>query len=71
MKKAMAIKVRGERESWMFHFQGDPKHLREWQADGLDVVEIQNTIPEWVASLGLTRVWCFAQDVFHFRNPFN
>jgi hypothetical protein len=36
----------------------------------LEVHDVINTIPVWVAGLGMTRVWCFAQDLFNFKNPF-
>lgn len=48
---------------------GDPKYIPEWEADGLEVWEVCNVVPLWVASLGLTRAWCFAQDIFNFKNP--
>jgi hypothetical protein len=69
-KKLMIANVRGKQSTWGFSFYGDPKHIEEWRADGLDVIEIANVIPEWIAELGLTRAWCFAQDVFNFRSPF-
>jgi hypothetical protein len=34
------------------------------------VYGIVNTIPEWIAGLGLVRFWCFFQDIFNFKNPF-
>ena len=46
---------------------GDPKHLPDWRADGVEVYEIENVIPWWAARF--PRAWCFAQDVFNFRNP--
>lgn len=68
-KKTLAINIRGRRKSWSFKFQGDPKYLAEWREDGLEIDEVYNTIPEWAVNAGLLRVWCFVQDVFHFRNP--
>lgn len=67
--KRLMITVRGDRSKWSFQFMGDPQYIEEWRADGLEVHEVCNVIPEWAASLGLARAWCFAQDVFNFKNP--
>lgn len=64
MKRLMSIEVRGRDHSWGFLFEGDPAHLEDWRADGLEVYEVCNVIPEWVVSLGLTRPWCWAQNVW-------
>jgi len=36
---------------------------------GIDVGLILNRVPVWAVDAGLTRVWCFAQDLFNFRTP--
>ena len=69
-KKKMSITVRGHKNSYSFDFMGDPAHLDQWREDGLEVYEIHNTVPEWVADIGLIRAWCFMQDLFNFKNPF-
>lgn len=69
-KVLMSLVVRGRTKDWSFNFMGERKHLKDWREDGLDVVELENTIPEWVAELGLTKVWCFFQDIYNFKNPF-
>lgn len=69
-KKLMSLSVRGEQKTWSFNFYADPRHLPDWESDGLEVHLVENSIPEWVVSLGLTRTWCFLQDVFNFKNPF-
>lgn len=69
-KKLMSVEVRGNDRQWGFQFYGDPKYLNEWRADGLEIYEIENTIPTWVVDLGMTRAWCFCQDIFNFKNPF-
>lgn len=68
--KRMAIEVSGSERRWLFTFDGDPKHLDEWRADGLEIIVIENTVPAWVATIGLAGPWCFLQDIFNFRNPF-
>ena len=71
-KKLISIDVRGKNHTWGFAFYGDPKNIAEWQADGLEVYEIENVIPEWVAGLGVfgIRIWCLLQDLWNLRNPF-
>ena len=65
--KRMSVVVRGDRKTWGFTFLGDPAHLQEWRADGLDVCVIENSIPEWAVRFGLTRLYCFVQDVLNFK----
>jgi hypothetical protein len=68
-KKLMTINVRGKRKRWGFQFYGDPKHLSAWRADGLQIDEVVNTIPNRIADLGLVRAWCCIQDLVNFRKP--
>lgn len=68
-KKLMSVTVKGENKIWSFNIHEDPQFLIEWRADGLDIVEIENTIPEWVPG-GFVNAWCFLQDIFNFKNPF-
>lgn len=67
MKKLLSLEVRGAEKDWSFEFYGDPKYLEDWREDGLEINEVMNTIPEWVADLGLTKIWCFFQDLFNFK----
>ncbi len=69
MSKLMSVEVRGREKKWCFSFYGDPAYLEVWRSDGLEVHVIENTIPAWVASLGMARAWCFMQDLFNFKNP--
>ena len=42
-----------------------------WRDQGLEVRETLNSIPAWWVDAGFSvRLWCFCQDVFHFKNPF-
>lgn len=68
-EKLICIVVKGNRRTWGFRFKGDPKHLPEWRADGLDVYIPENSIPMWVVRAGLIHPWCFLQDLFNFKNP--
>jgi hypothetical protein len=66
MKQTLSITVKGKHKTWSFNFPGDPKYLAEWEADGLEVYEVMNTIPLWAQRLGLTHVWCMVQDAWRF-----
>lgn len=66
MKRMMVIEVRGKTKLWSFHTKVDPQYLAEWEADGLQIFILENSIPEWVVDLGLLRVWCRAQDAWNF-----
>jgi len=68
-KKLHILEVRGKSHSWIFPVYVDPQYLDDWREDGLEINVVENTVPEWVASLGLSHVWCFIQDLFHFKNP--
>lgn len=64
MNEPMSIEVRGKRKRWVFHFKGDPRHLADWRADGLQVSPVANVIPEWIVDLGLLHPWCWLQDLW-------
>lgn len=70
MKETLIITVKGKKHSWSFTTYGDPKYIPEWRSDGLEVYIVENTVPSWVAVLGMARPWCFVQDIINFRNPF-
>lgn len=57
-----AVTIRGRQHEWQIPCpDASVEALRE---DGFEVVEVVNTIPEWVVSLGLTRSWCALQDLW-------
>lgn len=66
-KKLLSVTVRGKQSEWIFNFQGDPRHLDDWRADGLEVYQIENTIPTWVADFGIVRPWCALQNFINFK----
>ena len=65
----MSVEVRGKSKTWCFNFYGDTRHLDEWRLDGLEVHVVENSIPAWVVGIGMTKPWCFLQDIFNFKNP--
>jgi hypothetical protein len=64
MKTTCSITVRGKDHEWSFSFKANPEHIEAWRADGLDVAVVLYRIPYWAHQMGLTRVWCRAQDVW-------
>lgn len=68
-RKLLSIEVAGCQKRWSFQFYGDPRHLEDWLADGLDVAQVVNTIPGWLPSWVPVRWWCAAQDLFNFKRP--
>lgn len=65
MKRTLSITVRGKSGAqYGFYFKGDPKRIKEWVEDGLDVVEIGATVPLWVMQCGLGWPWFAAQRVW-------
>ncbi len=70
-KKLYSLTIRGREKTWTFDTYVEPKYVDEWRADGIEIDEVCNVIPVWVADLGLTRAWCFFQDLFYFKNPFS
>lgn len=68
--KMLSITVQGKRCKWTFEFMGDPKYLDEWRADGLDIDEVCNIIPEWMPG-SLIKPFYYLQDLFNFKNPWS
>lgn len=70
MKKLHTLTVI-DRQGIEFCFQVnvDPKYVPEWQARGIEIYPLHNVIPEWVVNIGMTKPWCFMQDIFNFKNP--
>lgn len=66
-KKLMHLKhIAPDGKSFHFEVLEDPKYLPEWQARGIDIQLICNTVPTWVPR-GWVRPWCVAQDIFNFQ----
>ena len=38
--------------------------MADWRADGLEIDEIVNVIPEWAVAAGLLRPWVQVQDAW-------
>lgn len=70
-KKLYGLTIRGNQRIWLFDVYVDSRYVEEWRMDGIDIDDICNTIPVWIVNLGLTKAWCFLQDCFYFKNPFD
>jgi hypothetical protein len=64
MNQTLSVTVKGKRHTWAFNFKGDPQYIAEWTADGLEVVEVVNSVPAWAVRLGLLRSWVRVQDAW-------
>lgn len=69
-RKLMTLEVRGKDHRWCFDVYADPQYLAEWQADGVQIFLVENTIPAWMPAWAL-RPWCVLQDLFNFKNPWS
>ena len=69
MKKLYAITIKGTYKTWSLNVWAEPEWVEDWRTDGLEVYEIVYSIPDWIVSLGLMRIWIFCSDIFNFRNP--
>jgi hypothetical protein len=64
MKKVLGITIQRKTKQWNFETVGDEKHIEEWRADGVQIDEVVNKIPEWIVIAGMSRIWCFFQNLF-------
>lgn len=62
MKEYYGIIVNGNNKKWGFDLYIDPKYVNDWIEDGIEIYKIENTIPEIINNMGLTRLWCWLQD---------
>lgn len=68
--KRVTIDIRGKASLWAVESLATTEEIAAMRADGLEVHELVNSGPEWIADLGLTRPWCILQDIWNFKNPF-
>lgn len=54
--------IRGRQHEWSVYVaEASVEDMRE---DGIEVLEIVNTIPAWVVDAGFARIWCLMQDIW-------
>lgn len=61
--------IRGKSDEWLVIGEMTRDQIDAMRADGIEIDEVANTVPDWAASCGLCPIWFFAQDVWNFRNP--
>lgn len=64
------IEIRGKKSAWGVCWQASKSQIDAMREDGIEVGIVENIVPAWVADMGMTRPWCFFQDLWHFKNPF-
>lgn len=63
------IHVNGKTSLWGVDWHASQEQIDAMRADGVEVFILENVIPSWVVDSGLTRTWCFFQDIWNFKNP--
>jgi hypothetical protein len=54
--------IRGREYEW--RAEVSEASVDDMRADGIEVQEISNTIPDWAVDAGFGRFWIFVQDVW-------
>ena len=67
----VALEIRGREKQWAVTADMSREQIAAMWEDGVDVGIIMNSGPGWVIDLGLWRPWCFLQDLWNLKNPFN
>ena len=61
------LDIRGREKTWAITTNLPEQQIIDMQADGVDVGRLIYSIPAGIPIP--TRVWCFLQDIWNFRNP--
>ncbi len=64
MTRTYIIEHHGRTRIWALIVYRTEEAAADMRADGIELHEVTNTVPFWVAELGLARLWCFAQDIW-------
>ena len=70
MRRTYLYFIRGNQHEWALNVELTEDAARDMRADEIELGEVFYSIPDWIVYAGLSRVWMFCADVFHFRNPF-
>lgn len=65
MIRTYIIEHHGNTHTWALLIRRTEEAAADMRADGIELHEMTNTVPFWVAELGLARLWCFAQDIWN------
>jgi hypothetical protein len=70
MKRICSVTVKDKNgHPYSYETLLDTKYLPGLKDAGIDIYELENTIPVWINNLGLTKPWVFIQDLLNFKNP--
>lgn len=65
-----SIEIKGKNKSYAINWYTTDKEIETMREDGIEVYTIENVIPGWIVSSGLTSPFIFFQDIWNFKNPF-
>jgi hypothetical protein len=60
-KKLFAIYVKGKHHTCRFEFIADEALWTMWENEGFDVHKVLGSTPDWVANVGLDKIWYWLQ----------
>lgn len=69
MPQAILI-IHGRRHHWGITTPLPQATIDAMIEDGIEIDILENTVPFWINEAGLTRPWCFFQDIWNLKNPF-
>ena len=55
-------RIRGHDHEWSATV--NEASVADMRADGIEIFEVANIIPTWVDRIGMTKPWCWMQDIF-------
>lgn len=64
------IHMQGDTSLWGVQSDMTQEQIDAMRDDGIDVGIVGNVVPEWIVNVGLMRPYCFIQDCWNFKNPF-
>jgi len=70
MSRRASVEIRGKQRTWAVDWYASQQQIDDMREDGIDVLEIENSVPAWVVDAGLLRPYVFIQDLWNFKNPF-
>ena len=69
-ERLYSLEIQGRTKQWGIPVYAEPEWVEDWRADGLEVSEVLNRIPEWMPSWAI-KPFCRLQDLWNFKNPWS
>ena len=57
------VLIRGKSHQWSAVVP-TKRQAEAMAEDGMEIIEVHNSMPAWVADSGLAGVWCFFEDIW-------